>query len=35
MLIKRRLEKSYKNELLGNIQSMKFKGKDMRAEVAN
>ncbi|MEG2308375.1 ATP-dependent RNA helicase DeaD [Chryseobacterium piscicola] len=29
------IEKSYKNELLGNIQSMKFKGKDMRAEEAN
>lgn len=29
------IEKGYKNELLGNIQSMKFKGKDMRAEEAN
>ncbi|KFE97481.1 DEAD/DEAH box helicase [Chryseobacterium formosense] len=29
------VEKSYKNELLGNISSMKFKGKDMRAEEAN
>ena len=29
------VEKSFKGELLGNIQSMKFKGKDMRAEEAN
>ncbi|KQT20896.1 DEAD/DEAH box helicase [Chryseobacterium sp. Leaf404] len=29
------IEKSFKNELLGNIQSMKFKGKEMRAEEAN
>ena len=29
------VEKSFKNELLGNISSMKFKGKDMRAEEAN
>ncbi|WP_435524468.1 hypothetical protein [Chryseobacterium indoltheticum] len=29
------VEKSFKGELLGNISSMKFKGKDMRAEEAN
>ncbi len=29
------IEKSYKNEVLSNISSMKFKGKEMRAEVAN
>jgi ATP-dependent RNA helicase DeaD len=29
------IEKSFKGELLNNIASMKFKGKDMRAEEAN
>lgn len=29
------IEKSFKGELLNNISSMKFKGKDMRAEEAN
>lgn len=29
------VEKSFSNELIGNLQSMKFKGKDMRAEEAN
>lgn len=29
------VEKSFKDNVLSNIQSMKFKGKDMRAEVAN
>ncbi|MGE8553526.1 MAG: DEAD/DEAH box helicase [Chryseobacterium jejuense] len=29
------VEKSYRDNVLSNIQSMKFKGKDMRAEVAN
>ncbi|MDD1549257.1 DEAD/DEAH box helicase [Riemerella anatipestifer] len=29
------VEKSFKNEILNNISSMKFKGKEMRAEVAN
>ncbi|WP_292009645.1 DEAD/DEAH box helicase [Chryseobacterium sp.] len=29
------VEKSFKTDLLSNISSMKFKGKDMRAEVAN
>lgn len=29
------VEKSFKGELLGNISSMKFKGKEMRAEEAN
>lgn len=29
------IEKSYKNELLDNLSSMKFKGKEMRAEEAN
>jgi len=29
------IEKSFKGELLSNISSMKFKGKDMRAEEAN
>ncbi len=29
------VEKDFKNELLGNISNMKFKGKEMRAEVAN
>lgn len=29
------VEKSFKGELLNNISSMKFKGKEMRAEVAN
>ncbi len=29
------IEKDYKNEILSNLPHMKFKGKDMRAEVAN
>ena len=29
------IEKSFKNELLDNLSSMKFKGKEMRAEEAN
>ena len=29
------VEKDFKNEVLKNIQAMKFKGKDMRAEEAN
>ena len=29
------VEKDFKNEVLKNIQEMKFKGKDMRAEEAN
>ncbi len=29
------VDKDFKNEILGNLGSMKFKGKEMRAEVAN
>ena len=29
------VEKSFKNEVLNNISSLKFRGKEMRAEVAN